>query len=79
MAAWFASALVALDGMEPWQALKSSFFACLKNIIPFLVYGLVMLVLSIIATIPLGLGWLVLGPLTIASIYTAYRDVFFTS
>jgi len=76
MAAWFAPALVALDGVEPLQALKSSFFACLKNMVPFLLYGVGMLVLGIIATIPLGLGWLILGPVMIASIYTAYRDIF---
>ncbi|MEO8132791.1 MAG: BPSS1780 family membrane protein [Betaproteobacteria bacterium] len=79
MAAWFAPALVALNGVEPLQALKSSFFACLKNFIPFLVYGIAMLVLAIVATIPLGLGWLLLGPVMIASIYTAYRDIFFTT
>ena len=79
MAVWFAPALVMLDNVEPWTALKWSFFACLKNIGSFFAYGLAMLVLAIVATIPLGLGWLVLGPLTIASIYTAYRDIFFAA
>jgi uncharacterized membrane protein len=77
MAVWFAPALVALDGVEPLTALKWSFFACLKNIGSFLVYSVVMIVLAIVATIPLGLGWLILGPVIIASVYTAYRDVFF--
>ena len=77
MAVWFAPALVALDGVEPLTALKWSFFACLKNIGSFLVYGLVILVLAIVASIPLGLGWLLLGPVVIASVYTAYRDIFF--
>ena len=77
MAVWFAPALVALDGIEPWTALKWSFFACLKNIGSFLVYGLAMFGLAIVAFIPLGLGWLVLGPVIIASVYTAYRDIFF--
>ena len=56
---------------------KWSFFACLKNIGSFLIYGIVWMLLAIVATIPLGLGWLVLGPMTIASVYTAYRDIFF--
>ena len=77
MAVWFAPALVALDGIDPLTALKWSFFACLKNIWSFLVYGLVMLGLAIVATIPMGLGWLLLGPVIMASVYTAYRDIFF--
>jgi len=76
MAVWFAPALVMLDGIEPWPALKWSFFGCLKNMWPFLVYGLVFFVLAIVASIPFGLGWLLLGPVLIASVYTSYRDIF---
>jgi len=76
MALWFAPALVVLRGMAPVAAVRESFFGCLKNIVPFLVYGIVLLVLGIVATIPLGLGWLVLGPVAVASVYTAYRDIF---
>lgn len=76
MALWFAPALVVLRGLAPVEALKVSFLSCLKNMVPFLIYGLVMLVLGIVAAIPLGLGWLVLGPVVIASIYTAYRDIY---
>jgi uncharacterized membrane protein len=49
---------------------------CLRNFIPFIVYGIVMTVLLIIALIPLGLGMLVWVPLAIASSYTAYRSIF---
>jgi len=76
MAFWFAPALVALRGTAPVDAIKQSFSGCLKNIVPFLIYGIIMMVLSIVATIPLGLGWLVLGPVAIASIYVAYRDIY---
>ena len=76
MALWFAPALVALRGVAPVEAIRQSFFGCLKNIVPFLIYGIIMMVLSIVATIPLGLGWLVLGPVAIASIYVAYRDIY---
>jgi hypothetical protein len=76
MALWFAPALVVLRGVAPVAAIQQSFFACLKNIVPFLIYGIITLVLSIVATIPLGLGWLVLGPVMIASVYTGYRDIF---
>jgi len=33
-------------------------------------------VLMIIATLPVLLGWLVLGPVFAASIYTSYRDIY---
>jgi hypothetical protein len=76
MALWFAPALVVLRRMAPVPALRESFLGCLKNIVPFFVYSIVFLVLGILASIPLGLGWLVLGPVTVASVYTAYRDIF---
>jgi uncharacterized membrane protein len=77
MAYWFAPALVALNGYSAFEAMKTSFSVCLKNILPFLVYGLVGMVLAVLATIPLGLGWFVLGPLGIASMYASYRDIFY--
>lgn len=76
MGLWFAPALVALRGAAPVAAVKLSFGACLKNIVPFLLYGIVVFVLAIVASIPLGLGWLVLGPVLVASVYTAYLDIF---
>jgi uncharacterized membrane protein len=76
MAIWFAPALVMLGGLSPAAAMKASFHGCLQNIIPFLVYGAVGIVLAIIATIPFGLGWFVLGPVAIASVYASYCDFF---
>ncbi len=76
MAFWFAPALVAFRGTAPIDALKASFAACLKNMMPFLIYGILLLVLSIVATIPFGLGWLVLLPVLIGSIYGAYGEIF---
>lgn len=76
MATWFAPVLIVLHEMAPLAALKASFFACLRNWIPFLAYGVVLLVLCIVAAIPLGLGYLILIPVGIASVYTAYRDIF---
>ncbi|MBK5106086.1 MAG: hypothetical protein JJE42_17705 [Burkholderiales bacterium] len=76
MATWFAPALIVLQELAPVAALKTSFFACLKNWVPFLVYGVVLLVLGLLAAIPAGLGYLVLIPVLTASIYTAYRDIF---
>ena len=76
MAIWFAPALVVLRGVAPLDAMRLSFNGCMRNIVPFLLYGVVGVGLSIVATIPLLLGWLVLGPVTIASLYTSYCDIY---
>ena len=77
MALWFAPALAVFHEQGPGEAMKSSFVACLKNIWPFLLYSAILLLLAIAASIPFGLGWLVLGPTMAASLYTGYRDIFF--
>jgi len=77
MANWFAPALVVLQGLGPIDALRMSFLACLRNLPAFLLYGLVMLLLAIGASLPVFLGWFVLGPLIFASVYAAFRDLFF--
>lgn len=76
MATWFAPCLVVLDDLPAMEAMKQSFMGCLRNIVPFLLYGVITLVLSIIATLPLMLGWLVLGPVLIGSTYAAYRGIY---
>jgi len=76
MAVWFAPALVTLNDLPPLAAMRLSFIGSLRNILPFLVYGVVAIVLAIVASIPLFLGWLVLLPILTASVYAAYRDIF---
>ena len=78
MAVWFAPPLVVFHRLGALEAMKASFVGCLKNFLPFLIYGLVLLVPSVVATILFGLGWLVLGPVIAASVYTAYRDIYFS-
>jgi uncharacterized membrane protein len=73
---WFAPALVMMHDMKPLAAMKASFVACIRNFIPFLVYGIVMTIAAIVAMIPFGLGLLVWMPVAIASTYIAYRDIF---
>jgi uncharacterized membrane protein len=76
MAIWFAPALVMLGGLSPGAAMLASFHGCLRNVVPFLLYGLIGLGLAIVASIPFGLGWFVLGPVTMATVYTSYCDIF---
>jgi hypothetical protein len=112
MAIWFAPALTGLNGMSAMQALGASFKGCLKNVVPFLVWGLVffailMVVLLIIVMVggggammsrvgvdgggmgSMGVGMLVfagllyllfalvIGPVTLASMYASYRDIYY--
>jgi uncharacterized membrane protein len=76
MMVWFAPALVMLGGVEPWPAMTTSLRACLRNFAPMLVYGAVGLGLAIVASIPFLLGWLVLYPVTVATVYASYCDIF---
>lgn len=73
---WFAPALVMMHDMAPVAAMKESFFACFRNFVPFLLYGLVMTVGAFLAALPFGLGFLVWVPVAIASTYVAYRQIF---
>jgi len=80
MAYWFAPALVLFDGLSAKQAMKLSFAACLRNVLPFTLYGVIGLALFVLGSIPLGLGLLAVIPVLFAtSIYTAYRDIFVTA
>ncbi len=76
MAVWYAPALVVLHDVPAFQAMKASFLVSVKNFLPFLVYGLIFIVLAIVASIPVFLGWLVLAPVTYGSIYVSYKDMF---
>lgn len=76
MALWFAPALVALGGLGVSDAVSASFRGCLVNIVPFLLWGVIALVLAILAAIPFFLGFLVLMPMIWAGTYVAYKDIF---
>lgn len=76
MALFYGTPLVMLAGQDAWPAAQDSVFTCWINVLPLLVFGLVYLVLAVLATIPLGLGWLVLLPVTVCATYASYREVF---
>jgi hypothetical protein len=75
-ALWFAPALVVFRKTPPLQALQLSVGAVLKNVLPFLVYGAIYIVASIVASIPFALGWIVLVPVSLLTVYGSYREVF---
>lgn len=76
MAYWYAPVLAGLNNMSAVDAMKLSFAACLKNMLPFLLYGFIFMALLIVAIIPFGLGLLVVVPVMMTSLYTSYVDVF---
>lgn len=73
---WFAPALISLGGVPLIESLKMSFSGCLKNILPMFIFGLIMSVLAVLASLPFFLGWLVLMPIGMAAFYTAYRSIY---
>jgi uncharacterized membrane protein len=76
IAIWFAPALIVLDNVAPLDAMKSSLAACLKNTVTFVVYGVLYMVAAFVASLPLMLGWILLGPIVMLTIYVSYRDIF---
>lgn len=75
LAVWLAPALTVLNGLHAVPALLASLRAAVRNLSALTVYGAALLVLGVIASIPLGLGWLVLAPVWVTSTYAAYRDL----
>jgi hypothetical protein len=76
MALWFAPAIVVFHDMAPMAAMRASFQGCLRNFMPFLLYGIVGLLLGILALVPVGLGLLIYGPVMWGTMYAGYRDIF---
>jgi hypothetical protein len=62
MTYWFAPALVAINGLNAIDAMKASFLGCAKNWVPFLVYGLVGLIVIVAFFIVMAVVWLVSRP-----------------
>lgn len=76
MASWFSPLLVIFHNVPPIVAMQRSFFSCLRNFIPFQVYGITLIVLTILCLMPYGIGLIVLIPVMFASIYVSYKDIF---
>lgn len=76
MAMQFAPMLVFFHNVSPLQAMKLSLRAFLHNVGPMLVYGMTFLLLAILASLPMMLGWLALLPIVFTSLYASYSDIF---
>ena len=82
MAVVYAPMLVYFHDQGPFEAMKASFVACLKNALPMLVYGLAVLAgMFLITPFSMALGqydlavW-VLAPIVLPSLYASYKDIF---
>ena len=73
---WWSPALVAVHNITSFEAMKRSLFACLRNWRALLVYGVLALVMCVVAIIPLGLGLIVAGPVLAISWWAGYRAIF---
>lgn len=76
MAMQFAPMLILFQHMTPLRAMKTSLAAFIRNMIPLTIYGLMLLPFAIVASMPMMLGWVVLLPVIIASMYPTYVDLF---
>jgi uncharacterized membrane protein len=76
MAWWLAVPLVVLYRAQPIEALKASFDASWKNLGALALCVLIFIVAAIVATIPFGLGWLVLMPVAVGTNFAAWREIF---
>lgn len=72
----FSTMLIYFNKVSPIEAIKISTRGVLRNIGPMVAYDIILLLLAILATIPLMLGWLVLIPVIFTSLYVAYRNIF---
>jgi hypothetical protein len=76
MAMQFAPMLVYFNNLAPLEAMRLSLRAFSVNIGPMLIYGVTLMLLAMLASIPMMLGWLALFPVVITSLWACYCDIF---
>jgi uncharacterized membrane protein len=78
MALLFVPPLVVLNDYDVFTAVRTSFVACLKNVLPFFIWGIAGAVLWLFSSLLfIIVGWLLVGSLLMVSLYVAYRDIFY--
>jgi uncharacterized membrane protein len=73
---FYAIPQVMLRDIAPIYAIPSGVMGALRNWQPLLVFCLIYLLLGFIASIPVWLGFLILGPVTAGAWYQSYKDLF---
>ncbi|MCL2590732.1 MAG: TMEM43 family protein [Betaproteobacteria bacterium] len=77
MAVWFSPALIMMHNIPPFEAMKMSLSACSKNILPGIIFFIMLFIMGLGCLFTLGLATLVIAPMIQICYYTSYRDVFF--
>ena len=72
---YFAVPLIMLGGMGLGGAMGVSFRACMKNLLPMIVYGIVVMLIIMVAALPLLLGLLFVMPILAGAYYVSFRQV----
>lgn len=72
----YTPALMLFRDMPLVDALKACASTASTQVVPLLVLFLIYAVLSFVGSIPLGLGLLVVIPMTIGAIYVSYEEIF---
>lgn len=75
-AQWLAVPLIVFGGLTVIPALKQSLFACFRNVLSTLIFGITLVVAIILSMITLGLGLIIVVPVMMISTYVAYKDIF---
>jgi len=76
MLTWFAPLLIVFRKMSALAAMKESFSACTQNLGAFTLYGMMLVVLWVAATLPMLIGLVIVLPVIFGSIYASYIDLF---
>lgn len=76
MSMQFAPMLVYFRDVAPIAAMKLSLRAFTHNVGAMFVYGMAFLLLAILATMPMMLGWLILMPMVFTTMYASFCDLF---
>ncbi len=76
MAMWFTAPLVVLHDVPVATAMRLSFSACMRNILPMIIFSLLLGALFLVGMLPMFLGLLIVYPLMLIAKYTGYRDIF---
>jgi uncharacterized membrane protein len=73
----YAPMLVFFNNVLPLDALRASLTGSLRNLVPYVVYNLILQVIaSVLGLLPYNIGLIVLLPLGLTSLYVSYRNIF---
>lgn len=76
MSMQFAPMLVFFRNIAPVAAMKLSLRAFTRNVGAMFVYGMSFMLLAILASLPMMIGWLILLPMVFTSLYASFCDIF---